>query len=141
MDYMELKKDMIKDLPYPESISDVGYFDSLIIVPTRRRHDSGYMCMDFITIKDGEPKYRLSGWSDVLHIDGIGGYGSIYVNDVLGDYSKRAQLKSVECKGWSIDCLPCGCLRLFCNSKLFIESSPLSDCEIYAHSRLSARKG
>jgi hypothetical protein len=87
---------------------DIGEFDSLVILPTRKKHDSGWMCMDFVACKDSEPICRLSGCSDVLNIDGIGGYGPYY-----GSINK-----SVVPKGWSIDCLPCGYLRLWSNHTL-----------------------
>ena len=54
---------------------DIGLFDSLIILPTNRMHDSGYKCIDFVSVLEGVPKWKLSGCSDVLHINGIGGLG------------------------------------------------------------------
>lgn len=72
--------------------SDFGEFRSLVIIPLDYEHDSGWMCMDFVAVNDeGEPICRLSGCSDVLTFD------------VTGERGKR----------WSIDCLPCGYLRLF----------------------------
>ena len=135
MDIMTLTRKDILNIPYPEKVSDIGVFDSLIIVPTRKKHDSGYMCMDFITVKGHETQYRLSGWSDVLHLDGIGGYGSFYFTDIVGTFSDRSRLHCCEVKGWTIDCIPCGLIRLFANKKLYIENSPLSDMDIYASSR------
>ena len=79
----------------------VELFNSLVIIPTKHMHDSGFMCMDFVAVDDkNEPICRLSGCSDVLHIDGIGGYGKQYVPGVM----------SRPIQGWSIDCLPCGYL-------------------------------
>ena len=83
---------------------DVGAFNSLVIVPTERRfwsavwfkikgktmmlfrvngwvgmergmHDSGFRSMAFVPCKDGEPIGIVSGGSDALHIEGIGGFG------------------------------------------------------------------
>ena len=90
--------------------SDFGEFRSLVIIPLDYEHDSGWMCMDFVAVsKDGEPICRLSGCSDVLNLDGIGGYG----NWRLGKLPNH-----IEPKGWSIDCLPCGYLRLFSRSTM-----------------------
>lgn len=102
---------------------DIGEFDSLIIIPQNHAHDSGWMCMDFVAVnKDGEPTCRLSGCSDVLNLDGIGGYG---------DWRGGEVPRFVEPKGWSIDCLPCGYLRLFSRSAL-TAGPALSDFVIYA---------
>lgn len=90
--------------------SDFGEFRSLVIIPLDYEHDSGWMCMDFVAVNDeGEPICRLSGCSDVLTFDVIGGRG----------------------KRWSIDCLPCGYLRLFSQSAL-TAGPELSSFEIYA---------
>lgn len=72
-------------------------FDGLVILPTGRRHRSGYRCMDFVPLdRAGIPLGRWSGASDVLHVGGIvPEVGSVGV-------------------AWSIDCLPCGALCLFC---------------------------
>lgn len=90
--------------------SDFGEFRSLVIIPMDYEHDSGWMCMDFVAVNDeGEPICRLSGCSDVLTFNVIGGCG----------------------KRWSIDCLPCGYLRLFSQSAL-TAGPELSIFEIYA---------
>lgn len=99
----------------------IGEFSSLVIIPQDYAHDSGWMCMDFVAVsKEDEPICRLSGCSDVLNLDGIGGYG----NRRVGEFPN-----SIEPKGWSIDCLPCGYLRLFSRSTM---TAALSSFEIYA---------
>lgn len=50
-------------------------FNAITIVPTGRLHDSGFQTMKFIMSKDGEVVMACSGWSDVMHVNGIGGYG------------------------------------------------------------------
>lgn len=104
---------------------DIGEFNALVIIPQDYAHDSGWMCMDFVAVsKDGEPICRLSGYSDILNLDGIGGYG--YRNWRLKELPNH-----IEPKGWSIDCLPCGYLRLF--SRNMMTAGPaLSNFEIYA---------
>ena len=67
-------KKELESLPAREWNEDIGEFDSLIILPTKHLHDSGFWCMDFVAVKGSEPFCRLSGCSDVIHIDGIGGY-------------------------------------------------------------------
>ena len=104
---------------------DIGEFSSLVIIPQDYAHDSDWMCMDLVAVsKDGEPICRLSGCSDVLNLDGIGGYGD--GNWRFGELPNR-----IEPKGWRIDCLPCGYLRLFSRSTM-TAGPALSDFEIYA---------
>lgn len=38
-------------------------------------HDSCFRCMDYVAVVKNEAVCRLSGCSDVLHIEGIGGHG------------------------------------------------------------------
>lgn len=104
--------------------------DSIIVLPMRRMHDSGYRCMDFVAVKDGEPICLLSGGSDVIHIDGIGGYGYRWVD--------RGELpKTVIPSGWSIDCLPrSGLLRMWPNRGKKVRcGAALSSLEVYAIKR------
>ncbi len=110
--------------------SDVGAFDSLVVLPVdgrQRLHDSGYRCMDFVAIRDGEPIALLSGCSDVLHIDGIGGFGYKWTEKYNGcpDFVKP--------KSWSIDCLPkSGLLHLFVSGHELRVGCALSSFEVYA---------
>jgi hypothetical protein len=118
------KKDF-EELPSKNWKEDIGLFDSLVILPTKHIHDSGYRCMDFVAVKNGIPFCRLSGCSDVIHIDGIGGFGGW-----------REFIKSgptlIRPKGWSIDCLKkSGLLRLFSGGQLEA-SNALSSFEIFA---------
>lgn len=102
---------------------DIGEFDALVIIPQDSAHDSGWACMDFVAVsKDGEPICRFSGGTDLLHLDGIGGRG----NWQFGELTDR-----IEPKGWRIDCLPCGYLRLFSRSTMTV-GADLSSFEIYA---------
>ncbi len=99
------KKDFLKVKHRKSFNENIGAFDSLILIPTRRKHDSDYMCMEYIAVKNNKPLCRIGGYSDVLHIDGIGGYGKRGV-PILED-------GKINIKGWSIDCLKSGYLRLF----------------------------
>lgn len=116
-----MKKRDFQEIPLRDSFDeDIGEFDSLVIMPTRKKHDSGWLCIDFVACRKAEPICRLSGCSDVLNIDGIGGYGPY----------RGFIPKSVVAKGWSIDCLPCGYLQLWSNHTLKAGAA-LSNFEIY----------
>ena len=124
MDIMKMSKEDFLAVPERTHFDDnIGLFHSLVIIPMDYLHDSGYRCMDFVAVDiDNEPICRLSGCSDVIHFDGIGGYGKFT--------ARIAMSRPIE--GWSIDCLPCGLLRIFC--KGWIEADhAVSDFSIYWH--------
>jgi hypothetical protein len=99
-------------------------FKSLVIIPTDELHDSGYMCMSFVAVGDNdEPLFSFGGGSDVIHLDGLGGYGKNWV-----ETGRLPATRPVQ--AWRIDCLPCGYLRLFCRGKLSCNYA-VSDFEIY----------
>ncbi len=97
-------------------------FDSVVLLPERTKHDSGFRCISYVLCKKGEPITRLGSCSDVLNIDGIGGYGP---------YDQRDGCGPVPAKGWCIDCLPeSGLFRLFCDWELRA-AERVSDQSIY----------
>lgn len=124
MNIFEMTKEDFEKVPERGGWSrDIGEFSALVIIPQDYAHDSGWMCMDFVAVdKEGEPICKLSGCSDVLALDGIGGYG-----EWLGGELPNC----IKPKGWRIDCLPCGYLRLFSRSAL-TAGPALSDFQIYA---------
>ncbi len=91
-------------------------------------HDSGFRCMDFVAVDaEMKPMCRLSGCSDVVHIDGIGGFGENWLSK-YGTVPQR-----VPPSGWSIDCLPkSGLLRMFPAAQKIKCGFPLSSFEIFA---------
>lgn len=99
---------------------------ALVIVPTQQVHDSGYRCMYYVACdKDGEALFRIAGGSDVLHLDGIGGYGYQWLQKGQG----VPQL--VPPSGWSLDCLKkSGLLRLFSNKPMRVGHA-LSSVEVF----------
>ena len=107
----------------------IGKFRSMVILPGRIKdmHDSGYRCMDFVAVNDkNEPICRLSGCSDVINIDGIGGYGKDWFK-INGKVPN-----GVKPSGWSIDCLPkSGLLRMFATNNMSTGLA-LSSFEIYS---------
>ena len=131
-------KDMTKeDFDKVPSYMDVGFdykntkLNSIVIIPTDKFHESGYLCIDYVAVGDDmEPICRFDGYSDVLCIDGIGGYGKNYEATRFPGNHKNL----IECKGWSIDCLPkSGYLRLFARDHLTRDDPYVLSCfEIYA---------
>lgn len=107
MNIFDMTKEDFEKVPKRGGWSrDIGEFNALVIIPQDYVHDSGWMCMDFVAVsKKGEPICRLSGCSDVLNLDGIGGYGKWRADE--HQFPNR-----IEPKGWSIDCLPCGYLAV-----------------------------
>ncbi len=124
MNVFDMTKEDFEKVPERGGWSkDIGEFNALVIIPQDYAHESGWMCMDFVAVnKEGEPICRLSGYSDVLNLDGIGGYGN---------WRLRQLPNRIEPKGWGIDCLPCGYLRLFSRS-IMTAGAALSSFEIYA---------
>lgn len=124
MNVFEMSKKDFNNIPHRKWNEDIGKFSSLVIIPTNETHDSGYMCMDFCAVDDnGRPIKLLSGGSDVIHIDGIGGFG---------DWRPGSGVPiSVRPVGWSIDCLPCGYLRLFCHRPMTCGDA-LSSFEVFS---------
>lgn len=113
------------ELPRRKWNENIGEFNSLIIIPTRRIHDSGYRCMDFVSVLNGEPTYLLSGCSDVIHIEGIGGLAHNWIQ-------KGGVHELVTPTDWSIDCLKkSGLLHIFCHKKI-IAGEALSSFEIFS---------
>lgn len=114
-------------LPCREWDEDIGLIDSLILLPLRRIHDSGYRCLDFIAVKNDEATCRLSGCSDVIHIEGICGFGYGWMKKYKGCPAL------VPPKAWSIDCLKkSGLLRMFINNSKIRVGAALSSFEIYS---------
>jgi len=116
-----------KKLPGREHFDTPIECNALVILPSRHKHDSGWRMMDFVAVKDEIPICRCSGCSDILDIDGIGGYGIDGMS--VGIFSELQQIKR---SAWKIDCLPkSGLLRIFCNYKLKLGLA-LSDFEVFA---------
>jgi len=114
------------DLPSRKWNEDIGSFDSFVILPTRSKHDSGYRCMDFVAVKGSQAICRLSGCSDALHIDGIGGYG------IGGFGTQMGCPTNVPPKGWTIDCLgKSGLLRLFSPNYPLVAGPSVSSFEVF----------
>lgn len=104
-------------------------FTSVIIVPMTEVHDSGYRCMKYILLRwDGdchEVVGVIGGGSDVIHINGICGYGK--------DWERGIATGMVERVDWSMDCLSRSkCIRLFASRDLETKDWCGSDFEVFA---------
>lgn len=129
--FTEWTRKEFEALPRADWKNEIGEVDCLIILPTRRKHDSGYRCMEFVTIQKSKPTYIVSGCSDVIHLAGIGGQniGEHNFNERFLD--ERIRTRTCPRVSWSIDCLPVsGLLRLFCDKHLYIGRS-LSSFEVF----------
>lgn len=108
-------------------------FRSFVIIPVYNEdgtidlHDSGYGCMEFCLVDYGDkPIGKVGGGSDVVNLDGIGGYG-----DWLGRFQGVPRLIPVH--GWSFDLLPCGYLNVWTRRTLFIRDGIIcSNFEVFS---------
>lgn len=106
-----------RNLPKRKFGEDIGNFDSLVILPTRRKHDSGYRCMEFVAVKGEQPVCRMGGYSDVIHFLGYTGYNCFDRKDDKKLFIRRTENVTFNA-AFRIDCLPCGLLRIFCRYQL-----------------------
>ncbi len=105
----------IEELRKLENMKPINLFDSIVIVPMGYLHDSGYRCMKYILMFKNEIVGVVGGGSDVIHINGIGGYG---------DNFYKTMKNGKKGYDWRLDCLPKSqCLRLF--------SDELCQCDDY----------
>ena len=128
MNINEMTRKEFEALPNKEW-NELIEFNSLIILPgrTRDKHESGYRCMSFVAVAEKGPQCLLSGCSDVIHIDGIGGYGENWFKK----YGTVPQ--TIPPSGWSIDCLQkSGLLHIWPGSGKMTCGPSLSSFEIYA---------
>ena len=114
----------LRELPSRKWGQPVEGITSILILPQTKKfglHDSGYRFMDFVACNKGTAYCLLSGYSDVAHLGGIGGFNNPnWVND-----------KIVNRGNWSIDCLPGnGLLQIFANADLSVGEA-LSSFEIF----------
>ena len=126
---MDINKMTKKDFLAIEEMKPTKPFSSVVIVPTGKAHDSGFGCMKFVLLDRNEIVGCVGGYSDVVHINGIGGYGLNFTKALCG--------QSVPPVGWSLDLLQRSKLvRLFCHRKLIIhDEEVLSDFEVFATER------
>lgn len=112
-------------VPYSKTRGEIGTFKGFIIVPTGELHDSGFGCMKFVLTLHDDIVGAVGGWCDVVHLNGIGGYGL--------NWQRSLTSRNVPVIDWSIDLLPkSGCLRVFSGHKLVLRDGFIcSDFEVY----------
>ena len=117
----------LKELRKIENFMNETIFDSFVILPEKSKHDSGFQCMSFILLNKDKIVGKVCGRSDVLHLNGIGGYGK----DILNPFNKRID--------WNIDCLPKSKLLRFWSFQynLSCDEIGLSDFSIYVEEKRS----
>ena len=102
-------------------------FNDIIIVPTNTIHESGFRCMKFVLVRFGKIVGAVSGWSDVIHFNGIGGYGHT-------SYEKKGY-------GYKIDCLAeSRCIRIMTDRELEIDDWIGSDFIFYVGDSIFKKK-
>lgn len=120
----EMTLDELLAVPYSKTRGEIGIFTGFIIVPTGELHDSGFGCMKFVLTHHNEIVGAVGGWCDIVHLNGIGGYG-------LGWQTSLTDRK-VPVIDWSIDLLPkSGCLRVFSTHRLTLDDFIGSDFIVY----------
>lgn len=111
-------------VPYNKTLGEIGPFKGFIIVPTGELHDSGFGCMKFVLTLHDDIVGAVGGWCDVVHLNGIGGYGLGWQKSLTG--------RAVPVIDWSIDLLPTsGCLRVFSSHRLALDDFIGSDFSVY----------
>lgn len=62
------RKDLLS-LPYrPHGCTSI--YDSILVIPEKRLHDSGYSCITVIGVRNKQPIHILTKCSDVIHMKG-----------------------------------------------------------------------
>lgn len=71
MNIEEMTRKQFEELPYRDKWNTPVTCHSLVLLPMRTRHESGYRNIDIIAVDDeGEATVRLSGSSDDIEIVG-----------------------------------------------------------------------
>lgn len=102
-----------------DDLSDV---QSVVILPTEEIHDSGFMLMNLVVVNsDFRPICRTLN-NDVVCLDGLlgSGKGNGFLENVI------------PVKGWRIDCLPCGLVRIFSDYRLELEHTGSPAISVYS---------
>lgn len=98
-------------------------FNGIVIVSTGKVHESGYLCMKLVFVSGCRVVGCAGGCCDVLHLNGIGGYGLNYKETIV--------TQKVDHINWQVDLLPNGCVRIYTSKKLQIGSCNISDFEVF----------
>ena len=100
-------------------------FRGCVIIPMNYKHESGFTCMKFALTNSDEVVGCVGGHCDVIHLNGIGGYGK--------NFTESLRTRKVDIVDWTLDCLPNGLMRIFCSKDLSIDDIICSDFQLYAN--------
>lgn len=129
--YVDLSMCTREDLLKIENYVPEEKFNGVVIVPTDRAHSSGWRSMKYILVNGERIVGSLGGSSDLLHINGVGGYGL--------DFDTSIKTGKVDRVAYKIDCLnKSGCLRLFADHWLTLGDDyiGMGEFKIYAGDRI-----
>ncbi len=120
----EMTLEELRAVPYCK-YNEIGPFYEFVIVPTGELHDSGFGCMKFVLLRNANSIIgAVGGGSDVIHLNGPGGYGS--------KWQEALTTGRVPVTDWNMDLLPkSGCIRVFSGHRLMLESYVCSDFNVY----------
>lgn len=147
MDILDMTKKDFDAVPRLDTYNDTDWeklapngrleFRSFVIIPVYNEdgtidlHDSGWGCMEFCLINQhNEPIGKIGGGSDVVNLDGIGGYGD--------NWLKFAGVpRIIPVHGWSIDLLPCGYLNVWTKRTLYLRDRIIcSNFEVFSEDEI-----
>ena len=94
-----------------EHYEDIEPFDSLVVMPTEEKHDSGYRIIEYVACLGKRPLCRITGCGDLLSLGEI--------------------LRKTSGQGWFVDCLGMSGLiriRAFGSAKLIVVAEESAGC-------------
>ena len=122
MNIMSMTVEDFKAVHIRNADDDLSNVQSVVILPTEEIHDSGFMYMNLVAVNfDFRPVCRIPN-ADVVCLDGLLGSGK--ENGFLE--------KVIPVKGWRIDCLPCGLVRIFSAYRLDLEYTGSTVVSLYS---------
>ena len=135
----EMSKKELQSVPHLSEWQEEIRCHSFVVIPgsgsQKQLHDSGFRCMSFVAVDRKEmPICQVGGGSDVIHIDGITGFGHRWLDKYKGCPTE------VKPTSWSVDCLPrSGLLRFFASEDVLLGAA-LSSFEVFSVSRESEKE-
>lgn len=118
----------LQDLKDVENFLPQKPYNGFVIIPTGELHDSGYPCMKFALCYGIELVGMLGGGSDVVNLNGIGGFGAY-----PEPFQEAVRTRKIDVVSWSMDILPkSGCVRVFCDHLLETDHIVTSNFQIFA---------
>lgn len=124
---LKMTKKELEDLPIHEDWANDIIARSIVLLPQKKRHDSGFTFIDFVAVQEDGMMIHIHSHVDVIHFNGIGGLG------MVGPVFQNAITHNVTpVVAWSIDCLPKSrLLRIFCAAGNIVIGERVSSQCIY----------